>query len=74
MPRFLLQIVDTTRGTVLKLPAGGQIERDLITACTDRIVRKGVGIWKTERQVRAAIADGITETIQDLKQETLYVA
>lgn len=74
MPKFLLQIVDAQRRHVVTLPAGGDLERDLIQACTDAIVAKGVGVFRTEAQVRTAIDAGITEALRDLKMQTIYVA
>lgn len=73
MVLFWLQIVDVN-GKVVTLPdAGGKLERDLIAACTNAIVSKGVGVFKTEAQVRKAIEDGITETFTDLKLKTEQV-
>lgn len=70
-PLFLLQIVKATPPhEVVRLPGGGPLERDLIQACTEAIVQRGVGLLKTERQVKAAIAAGITEAIRDLKWDT----
>lgn len=72
MTVFLLQIVKPD-GSVVQLPAGGKLERDLIQVCTAAIVSKGVGFWKTESQVKAAIEAGIAEAIRDLKFETVSV-
>lgn len=49
------------------------MERDLIEACTAAVVTRGVGIFRTEAHVRAAIVAGITEAITDLKRETVRV-
>ena len=70
---FLLQIVDVRTGDVVQLPAGGALERDLIQSCTDAIVARGVGLFRTEAQVRQAIQDGMTEAILALKLETREV-
>lgn len=72
-PVFLLQIVDR-QGSVVRLPGGGVLERDLIDACTRAIVARGVGVLRTEAHVRQAITDGITDTIRALKRETAAVA
>lgn len=72
-PLFLLQIVDAKTGAVVQLPGGGRMERDLIEACTAAVVTRGVGIFRTEAHVRAAIVAGITEAITDLKRETVRV-
>lgn len=74
IPRFLLQIVDVDEPhAVVRLPAGGLLERDFIETCVTAITAKGVGFGKTEAQVRQAIRDGITETIAALKWETRAV-
>lgn len=72
-PRFLLQIVDPDGGTV-RLPGGGRLELDLVEACTASIVRRGVGVFRTEAHVRQAIAAGIAEAIAGLKRDTVQVA
>lgn len=70
-PLFLLQIVKAEEPhVVVRLPGGGPLERDLISAFTDAIVQRGVGLLKTERQVKAAIAAGITDAIRELKFDT----
>ena len=71
-PVFLLQIVDR-QGQVVRLPAGGQLERDFVEACTDAIVARGVGFWRTEAHVRDAITDGIAAAIRALKDDTIHV-
>jgi hypothetical protein len=73
MTRFWLQVADR-EGVVWNTPFGSPMERDLIEACTAAIVAKGVGVFRTEAQVKRAIAQGITETVQALKRETVYVA
>ena len=72
MPIFWLQIVDTD-GRVATLPGGGKLEQDLIASMTNAIVAKGVGFFKTEASVRVAIAAGITDTINEIKQKTIAV-
>lgn len=73
MTRFWLQVVDR-EGVVVKTPFGAPMERDLIRACTEAIVAKGVGVLKTEAQVKRAIEAGITETVRSLKHDTIQVA
>jgi hypothetical protein len=73
MTRFWLQVADRD-GVVWKTPFGAPMERDLIQAMTAAIVAKGVGVFRTEAQVRRAIEQGMTETVQALKRETVSVA
>lgn len=72
---YLLQIVSAEPPHVVaRFPGGSAMERDFIAACTDAIVRKGVGFGKTEAQVRQAIADGITDTVRALKQDSRFAS
>jgi hypothetical protein len=66
---FKLQIVHPD-GTPITFPAGGVFERDLIAAVTDAVVRRGVGVFRTEAHVRAAVADGMQEVLVGLKRQT----
>lgn len=71
MPRFLLQIAEGEAPfAVARFPAGGALERDFVAACTEAIVRRRVGFFRTEAQVKQAISDGITAAILDLKEDT----
>lgn len=72
MTLFLLQIVDANHPNqpVIRTKGGSPFELDLIQRCTEAIVAKGVGFWKTEAQVKVAIAAGITETINSLKPKS----
>ena len=67
---FKLQIVYPD-GSPLTFEAGGRFERDLVDSCVNVIMKKGVGFFKTEKKVRAAIEEGIKEAIFDLKAETV---
>lgn len=69
---MLLQIVHPD-GTLVRLPGGGTLERDLVDACTAAILAKGVGILQTQAQVAGKIRAGITEAIFALKSDTRYV-
>ena len=69
IPIYRLQIADM-QGNVVVLPAGGRLERDFIKACADEVIRRGVGVLKSEAHVRADIEAGLAEVIRDLKWET----
>lgn len=68
-PLFYLQVVDRD-GVIVRLPGGTRLERELVSACVDQAVSKGVGLWKSEAQVKQAISEGIAEVIKGLKQQT----
>jgi glycerol-3-phosphate responsive antiterminator len=72
MPKqvFRLQITDLN-GEVIELKPGGKLEIDFIEACTNEITAHGVGVFKTEAQVRAAIKAGISNVIRTLKHRTI---
>lgn len=74
---FLLQIVEDAAqpdGThlVARIPGGGALERELVAVCTEAIVARGVR-FRTEGQVRAAIAAGIDAALQAIKGESRWV-
>ena len=72
--RFLLQIVDVDPPHhVARFPAGGPLERAFIEHCTAEIMRRGVGLMKTEAHVRADIRTGLEAAILALKMETLHL-
>jgi len=73
-PQFYLQIADAD-GTPITSPARplkarhGSLDLPLIEACEAEIVKRGVGFWKTEAEVRAAIREGMAAAIQQLKED-----
>ena len=69
-PPFFLQVADD-EGTIVRLRAGGTLERDFIEACVASIAKRPVGVFRTEAAVIRAIREGITEAIRDLKTETV---
>ena len=74
MVLYLLQIVEVRPPhAVVRIPAGGPLERDLVQICTDAIVAKGVGLFRTEAQVRKAIQSGMTEAISTLKRDSRFL-
>ena len=73
VPVFKLAILYANDSRPAIFPGGGPLERDLIAACTEAIVKRGVGVFRTEAQVKAAILAGITEVVMDLKNDTRYV-
>lgn len=69
MSRFRITITNTETGEQARLVPGSTGERDMITAVTDAVVRKGVGVFRTEAQVRKAIDAGLREVLKALKRE-----
>jgi hypothetical protein len=69
MSRFRICITDTQTGERAVLVPGSTGERDLVKSVTDSIVRKGVGLFRTESQVKAAIEAGLKEVFLELKRE-----
>jgi hypothetical protein len=69
MSRFRISIVDTKTGQTASLVPGSTGERDFVASITEKVVRKGVGIFRTEAQVKAAIDAGVKEAIKELKRE-----
>lgn len=62
MPKFplKLQIVDS-EGVVLELPGGGPLEADLIQACTDAVLARGVG--SLPLTLTLAVSRGVNDVI-----------
>ena len=70
---YYVQIVEAKPPyTVVRIPGGGPLERDLVKLCTEVIVSKGVGLFRTESQVRQAIEDGMTEALSAVKRESRF--
>jgi hypothetical protein len=69
---FLLQIVYPD-GAVVRLPAGGKLELQLIDELTAAIVDRGVGFLKTEAHVEADIRDGLKSGLLAFKKQIVRV-
>lgn len=69
MPRFLLTITDTITGERAALTPGGRGERDLIEDVVEATLEEGVGVFKTEAQVEAALRKALHTVIGGLKRE-----
>ena len=69
---FLLQIVKPN-GDVVRLPAGGALEIDLIEAVAAAVSAKSVGVGRTRAHVAAAVREAMTETLAGLKRQTVAV-
>jgi hypothetical protein len=70
MSEFRLAIVRADGQRVLLMP-GGRAEHDLIQACADAILAKGVGVFRTEAHVRRAIEQGMHEALLAIKSDVL---
>lgn len=62
-----MQIVDKRSGNVVEFEPGLSVEINFIDDCVNRILAKGVGVFRTQDHVSQDIRDGITEAIQELK-------
>jgi hypothetical protein len=67
--RFRMQIVDTVTGDVVEYEPGRRVETEFVSDCINRIVAQGVGFFKTEATVKAAVEAGIKEAIFELKTQ-----
>lgn len=72
-PVFRLKLVYAD-GSELVFDGGGVFERNLISACKEAIVKRGVGIGRTTTHVAKDIEDGIREAIMALKRESTRIA
>lgn len=71
-PMFKLQIVENYTGRVLEFEGGGKVEMDLIESIVQAVMRRGVGMWRTQAHVEQDLRDGIQEAIHGLKTKTIY--
>lgn len=77
MTVFKLAIVRTKEAfgdeeTVVTLPAGGKLEQDLVASITAEVM-KHIGLFNTKQTVLNALNIGITQSIMNLKQQTVHV-
>jgi hypothetical protein len=57
-------------GRVAQFPAGGAIEKEIISDIVNRIGQEKIGLLKTKSQVMAAVESAVTESFKELKQRT----
>lgn len=65
---YRLQILDPNGRVAVSWPAGHHIETDLIEAIVQESKTEGIGLFRTEAQVEAAIRVGVARAIRGLKQ------
>lgn len=70
MSQFLIQITRVDKAPVLLRP-GGRGERDLVSEVTKRVKEAGVGFFRTEAQVVAAVEAALTQVLHELKSEVV---
>jgi hypothetical protein len=70
MSQYRIAIVRADQGPVYLRP-GSVGERDLMEAIANAAVARGVGLFRTETQVRAAIVEGTRDVLRALKSEVL---
>lgn len=71
MPTYRLQIVDEEDNVIMRGSPGARqpFEVDLIARCVEAIAIRGIGLGKTETQVRQAIRDGIDQVLRAYKTD-----
>lgn len=67
---MLLQIV-WPDGRVVRVPAGGPIEKELIDDVVNRMRTRRVGLLKNKAQVCAEVEAAMRESFSELKNRTL---
>lgn len=72
--RYLWQVVEEGSDAVCRLPAGGRIERDIVADVLTRAQAKGIGVFRTEARVLAAIETSLTEVLSELRKEVKSIA
>jgi hypothetical protein len=79
MALYRFQVIDAAGNVVLPpfrpvKQRHGTVDIDLIETCVRTITARGVGIFRTQAHVEAAIREGIHEAIQELKADLVPVA
>jgi hypothetical protein len=67
--RFLLRIIDRATNEVVEFEPGLAAEKVFVEDCVKQIVKQGVGFFKSEAHVAAAIEAGIQQAILELKAQ-----
>lgn len=63
--------VKESNGREVQLRAGAQGERDLIAEVLAKVEAQGVGIFRTESKVLAAVQQALHEVLLELKSEVI---
>ena len=71
-PVFRLKLVYPD-GEELLFDGGSAFERELVRVCREAIVKRGVGMLRSEAHVATAIQEGMVEALLSLKRESLKV-
>lgn len=66
---YRLQIVDPYDRVILRWPAGDPLEADLVQMAVREAQREGIGLFRTEAQVSAALRVGLQRAIHALKTQ-----
>lgn len=69
MSIYKMQIIHAESNTVVEFEPGREIECDFIVDCVERIIAKGVGVFRTSAHVEQDVKDGIQEAIFALKSK-----
>lgn len=67
--QFVIQVVDKDTGLVVEWAPGMACERQLVTELGGRVVAKGVGYFKSAKQVQAAVTEALRELLFALKSD-----
>lgn len=66
---YLIQVVHKKSGRIAQWAPGLKVEKDLEAELLNRIKEKGVGVFRTESRVLAAIQTALRELLFDLKSK-----
>lgn len=64
-----MQIVDVSTGEVVQWEPGRSVEVDLVEDCLARILKRGVGFFRTSTHVEDDIRAGLLEALLELKKK-----
>lgn len=67
MSDFRIQIVHAADGRIVSWRPGADIEADIVNALIARLRKRGVGVFKTEATVLAAVREEFQKMLHELK-------
>lgn len=69
MSDYRMQVIHASSGKVVGWKPGADIEVDLINELCDRLTKRGVGLFRTEATVLAAVREEFASLLFDLKRK-----
>ncbi len=72
-PPFQIQLVDAD-GLIIRTPAGGRQEADLIEVIVAHVMSRGVGFFRSSKHVEQDVRDGVAAAMHAIKLQNPFDA